>query len=45
MRKICPPGEDTPDRDLDIADRILHNPALYAQAVRSGSIDQAAAPH
>ena len=43
MRKICPPGEDTPDRDLDIADRILHNPSLYAQAVRSGSIDQAAA--
>ena len=45
MRKICPPGEDAPDRDLDIADRILHNPALYAQVVRSGLIDQAAVPH
>lgn len=43
MRRICPPGDDAPSADLDIADRILHNPELYAHAVRTGSIDQAAA--
>src|SRR5262249_21307798 len=32
MRKICPPGEETPDRDLDIAGRLLRDPALYAHA-------------
>ncbi len=44
LRKICPPGEETPDRDVDIAARLLRDPTLYAHAVRSGSIEQAAAP-
>jgi carboxyl-terminal processing protease len=43
MRKICPPGDETPERDVDIASRLLRDPTLYAHAVRSGSIDQAAA--
>lgn len=45
MRKICPPSEDLPDRDVEIASRLLGDPALYAHAVRSGSIQQASAPH
>ncbi len=42
LRKICPPGEDAPERDVDIAMRLLNDPSLYAHAVRNGSIDQAA---
>jgi carboxyl-terminal processing protease len=42
MRKICPPGDETPDRDLEIASRLLRDPTLYAHAVRSGSLEQAA---
>lgn len=41
MRKICPPGEDAPDRDVDIASRLLRDPTLYAHAARMGSVDQA----
>ena len=41
LRKICPPGDETPDRDVDIAARLLRDPTLYAHAVRLGSIDQA----
>lgn len=41
MRKICPPGEDTPERDVEIAGRVLRDPVLYAQAVKSGAVDQA----
>ena len=44
MRKICPPGEETPERDVDIASRLLRDPTLYAHAVRSGSYEQAAVP-
>jgi len=44
LRKICPPGEESPDRDVDIAARLLRDPTLYAHAVRSGSIEQAAVP-
>jgi carboxyl-terminal processing protease len=44
LRKICPPGEESPQRDVDIASRLLKDPALYAHAVATGSIDQAAAP-
>jgi len=44
LRKICPPGEDSPERDVDIAARLLRDPTLYAHAVRTGSIEQAAAP-
>jgi carboxyl-terminal processing protease len=43
MRKICPPGEETPNRDLDIASHLLRDPALYAHAVRTGAGEQAAA--
>ena len=43
LRKICPPGEESPERDVDIAARLLRDPALYAAAVRTGSIDQASA--
>jgi carboxyl-terminal processing protease len=42
MRKICAPGEDLPDRDVEIAGRVLRDPVLYAQAVKSGAVDQAA---
>ncbi|HYC65395.1 MAG TPA: S41 family peptidase [Reyranellaceae bacterium] len=41
LRKICPPGEGTPDRDLEIANRLLADRQLYARAVRAG-YDQAA---
>jgi len=41
LRKICPPGEESPERDVDIAARLLRDPALYAHSVRTGSIDQA----
>jgi carboxyl-terminal processing protease len=44
MRKICPAGEDTPERDVEIAGRMLRDPILYAQAVKSGAVDQAARP-
>jgi carboxyl-terminal processing protease len=42
MRAICPPGDDAPDRDVEIASRMLRDPVLYAQAVKSGAVDQAA---
>ena len=41
MRKICPPSEDTPERDVEIAGRVLRDPVLYAQAVKSDAVDQA----
>ena len=44
LRKICPPGEDSPQQDVDIASRLLKDPTLYAHAVATGSIDQAAMP-
>jgi carboxyl-terminal processing protease len=44
LRKICPPGEESSQRDVEIAARLLKDPALYAHAVRIGSIDQASAP-
>jgi carboxyl-terminal processing protease len=43
MRKICPPAEEMSQRDVQIANHLLRNPKLYAEAVRLGSIDQAAA--
>ena len=44
MRAICPPGDDMPERDVEIASRMLRDPVLYAQAVKSGAVDQAARP-
>jgi carboxyl-terminal processing protease len=43
MRKVCPPAEETSGRDVEIANRLLRNPKLYAEAVRLGAIDQASA--
>lgn len=43
LRKICPPSEEMPERDIEIASRLLRDPTLYAHAVRTGSVDQAAA--
>jgi carboxyl-terminal processing protease len=40
LRKICPPGEGAPDRDIEIANRLLADRQLYARAVRAGH-DQA----
>ncbi len=41
MRKICMPGEEMPERDVEIAGRVLRDPVLYAQVVKSGTVDQA----
>src|SRR5258708_7549803 len=35
LRKICPPGDETPERDVDIASRLLRDPPLYPPAVPS----------
>jgi carboxyl-terminal processing protease len=45
MRKICPPGHDMPQHDVDIANRLLHNPTLYARAVQLGATVNQAAVH
>lgn len=44
LRKICPPGDESPQQDVDIAARLLKEPSLYAHAVRAGSLQQAAVP-
>jgi carboxyl-terminal processing protease len=42
LRKICPPGESSPEADVTLATRILHDRALYAHAVQAAT-QQAAA--
>jgi carboxyl-terminal processing protease len=42
LRKICPPGDTTPERDVEIATRLLHDRPLYAHAVQAAT-QQAAA--
>ncbi len=37
LRKICPPGDNTPDRDVEIAVRLLRDRALYAHAVQAAT--------
>jgi carboxyl-terminal processing protease len=37
LRKICPPGESSPDRDVEIALRLLRDRALYAHAVQAAT--------
>lgn len=37
LRKICPPGDSTPDRDVEIAVRLLRDRALYAHAVQAAT--------
>jgi carboxyl-terminal processing protease len=34
LRKICPPADNSPERDIEIASQLLHDPALYAHAVQ-----------
>jgi carboxyl-terminal processing protease len=43
LRKICPPGETSPERDVEIAGRLLRDPSLYAHAVQAAT-QQAARP-
>ncbi len=43
LRKICPPGENSPERDVEIAMRLLHDRGLYAHAVQAAT--QQAARH
>jgi carboxyl-terminal processing protease len=43
LRKICPPGDSTPERDVEVASRLLHDRALYAHAVQAAT--QQAAAH
>jgi carboxyl-terminal processing protease len=45
LRKICPPGQDMPQHDVDIANRLLHNPTLYARAAQLGATVNQAAMH
>jgi len=37
LRKICPPGESSPEADVEIASRLLRDRALYAHAVQSAT--------
>lgn len=43
LRKICPPGEASPERDVEIATRLLRDRGLYAHAVQAAT--QQAARH
>jgi carboxyl-terminal processing protease len=36
LRKICPPGDNSPERDIEIASQLLHDRTLYAHAVQAG---------
>ncbi|MFO1157440.1 MAG: S41 family peptidase [Reyranellaceae bacterium] len=37
LRKICPPGDSSPDRDVEIALRLLRDRPLYAHAVQAAT--------
>jgi len=37
LRKICPPGDSSPEADIEVASRLLHDRALYAHAVQSAT--------
>ena len=37
LRKICPPGESSPERDVEVATRLLHDRSLYAHAVQAAT--------
>jgi carboxyl-terminal processing protease len=43
LRKICPPGEASPERDVEIATRLLRDRNLYAHAVQAAT-QQASVP-
>jgi carboxyl-terminal processing protease len=44
LRKICPPGEASPERDVEIATRLLRDRNLYAHAVQSATFQAASRP-
>jgi len=35
LRKICPPGDNSPELDVVVATRLLHDHSLYAHAVQA----------
>ena len=37
LRKICPPGETSPELDVEVATRLLHDHGLYAHAVQAAT--------
>ncbi|WP_421998974.1 S41 family peptidase [Reyranella sp.] len=43
LRKICPPGDSSPEQDVEIATRLLRDHGLYAHAVQAAT-QQAARP-
>ena len=43
LRKICPPGDSSPEQDVEIAIRLLRDRGLYAHAVQAAT--QQAARH
>lgn len=43
LRKICPPGDSSPERDVEVATRLLRDRGLYVHAVQAAT-QQAARP-
>ncbi|MEA2809471.1 MAG: carboxyl-terminal processing protease, partial [Rhodospirillaceae bacterium] len=43
LRKICPPGENSPERDVEVATHLLRDRSLYAHTVQAAT-QQAASP-
>jgi carboxyl-terminal processing protease len=43
LRKICPPGDASPERDVEIATRLLRDRTLYAHAVQAATQQATAA--
>lgn len=41
LRKICPPADNSPERDIEIASQLLHDPVLYAHAVQAATYQAA----
>jgi carboxyl-terminal processing protease len=41
LRKICPPGDNSPERDIEIASRLLRDSTLYAHALQVGTYQAA----
>ena len=37
LRKVCPPGDSSPERDVEIAVRLLRDRGLYAHAVQAAT--------
>jgi carboxyl-terminal processing protease len=37
LRKICPPGDSSPERDVEIATRLLRDRGLYAHALQAAT--------